>query len=153
MTAVDDLARHPLLAGLPAPTVAALAAFSTRATYAEGALILREDGAASALFLLETGDVALEISSAGAGVVRLETLSAGDVLGLSWLFPGSSWHLDARAVTAVDAWLVDGATLRARMEADHDLGYVLSMRLLTAAYDRLRRVRLQRLDVFGGKRA
>lgn len=153
MSAVDELARHPLLAGVPAPTVAALAAFSSRAAFAEGALVIREDDAASTLFLIASGDVALEVYSAGTGVVRLETLSAGDVLGLSWLFPGSSWHLDARAITAVDAWLVDGAALRARMEADHDLGYVLSMRLLTAAYDRLRRVRMQRLDVFGGKRA
>jgi hypothetical protein len=34
------------------------------------------------------------------------------------------------------------------MDADHDLGYVISRRLLEHICDRLERVRLQRLDVY-----
>jgi hypothetical protein len=94
------------------------------------------------------GHVALEVNVPGKGVVQMESAGPEDILGLSWLIPPYRLHLDARAVDAVVALAFDATCLRGKMEADHDLGFALTQRLLQEAYRRLERVRLQRLDVY-----
>ncbi|WP_394842356.1 hypothetical protein LZC95_35440 [Pendulispora brunnea] len=42
----------------------------------------------------------------------------------------------------------DAAPLRRAMDANHDLGYALSHRLLRMAYERLERTRVQHLDLY-----
>jgi CRP/FNR family cyclic AMP-dependent transcriptional regulator len=49
---------------------------------------------------------------------------------------------------AVRALAFDGTCLREKMEADQRFGYVLAKRLLYEMYQRLARVRLQRLDLY-----
>lgn len=144
---------HPLFAGLGAEAARAVEALATRVSHPAGTLLLREDEPATRVYLLVSGDVALEVHAPGAGPTRLETLGPGDVLGLSWLSPPADVHLDARALTPVDAWCVDAAGLLALMDRDHDAGYAIARRLLTATFDRLRRTRLARLDVFGKRPA
>ena len=58
----------------------------------------------------------------------IETLHAGDVLGWSWLFPPYRIRYDARAMEEVHAIAFDGACLRQKCDADHDLGYELMRR-------------------------
>jgi hypothetical protein len=82
--------------------------------------------------------------------VQVENLVAGDILGLSWLFPDAHWTLDARAVEPVEAFLLEAGCVRARMEEDPALGYALTAWLVEQLYHRLMRVRLQRVDVYGG---
>lgn len=147
----DALALHPFFAGLPRFIIVEMATMTERRAFADGDLLLREDREADALFLVVRGNVSLEVHAAGGPATMLETIGPGGVIGFSWLFPPAAWHLDARATTDGEALRVDGARLRAWMEADHGVGYAVAMRLLAAAFDRLQRVRLQRLDVFGKK--
>lgn len=118
----------------------------------DGALLLREGSAADALFILESGRVALEVHHPSRGTTVMERLGPGDVLGLSWLAPGRRWQLDARAVGEVEALVFEGARLAERMEADHDLGYALARYMLEQVVDRLQRVRMQRLDLYRAER-
>jgi CRP-like cAMP-binding protein len=80
--------------------------------------------------------------------VQLETLGPGEILGWSWLFPPYRWHFDARASEPTRAVALDGTCLRAKCEADHDLGYALVKRFLYQLHQRLERSRLQLLDVY-----
>ena len=47
----------------------------------------------------------------------------------------------------------DGACLRGKCEADHDLGYELMGRFASVMIDRLQHTRLRLLDVYGDRRA
>jgi CRP/FNR family cyclic AMP-dependent transcriptional regulator len=118
-----------------------------------GAFLLREGGEADQLLLVRRGRVALEVHAPDRGAVQMESLGDGDIVGLSWLAPPFRWQLDARAVEPTVALAFDARCLRAKMDAEPRFGYALATRLLAAVVQRLARVRLQRLDVYGLSRA
>jgi len=143
------LREHDFLKGLSAEHTRLLVSCAKNVRFASGDFLLREGSEASSFYLLRVGHVALEVDVPARGVVQMETVGPGDVLGLSWMIPPYLSHLDARAVEPVVALAFDGTCLRGKMEADHDLGFWLAMRLFEKAYARLERVRLQRIDVYG----
>lgn len=150
---MEDLGRllreHDFLKGLSAEHARLLVSCARNVRFATGDFLLREGGEASTFYLVRAGHIALEVAVPPRGVVQMETVGPGDVLGLSWLLPPYRSHLDARAVEPVVALAFDGTCLRGKMEADHELGYWLARRLFEKAYARLERVRLQRIDVYG----
>jgi CRP/FNR family transcriptional regulator, cyclic AMP receptor protein len=113
-----------------------------------GAFLLREGEPAERFFLIRRGSVALEVRTPGR-TLTIETLHAGDPLGLSWLFAPYRWQLDARAREPCELIGFDGVCLRGKCEADHDLGYELMRRFTENLVDRLQATRLQLLDVYG----
>ena len=145
---LPPLEQHPFLLGLTPEQVSAIACGSRELSFPAGALLLREGEQANTLYLLRSGRVVLEQNVPGRGPTWLETLKAGDILGLSWLFPPYRWHLDARAVEPVDAFALDVSCLRGPTPEHPVLEPALAMRLLRHLYDRLERVRLQRLDIY-----
>jgi CRP-like cAMP-binding protein len=142
------LREHELLKGLSAAQNALIVDCAKNVRFAPGDFLLREGDAADTFFLVRTGEVALELHVPGRGTVQMEKVGAGDLLGLSWMFPPYRVQLDARAVVPVVAFVFDGACLRRKMEADPELGYALSKKLLAETIKRLQRVRLQRADLY-----
>ncbi|WP_224246303.1 cyclic nucleotide-binding domain-containing protein [Hyalangium gracile] len=145
---LPSLEQHPFLSGLSPEQVSLVARRSHAVSFPARALLLREGEQANTLYLLRSGRVVLEQNVPGRGPTLLETLKGGDILGLSWLFPPYRWHLDARAVEPVEAFAIDASCLRGPTPEHPVLEPVLAMRLLRHLYDRLERVRLQRLDVY-----
>jgi CRP-like cAMP-binding protein len=145
---LPSLEQHPFLRGLSPEQVSAIACNTREQSFPAGALLLHEGERANTLYLLRSGRVVLEQNVPGKGPTQLETLKAGDILGLSWLFPPYLWHLDARAVEPVDAFALDASCMRGPSPEHPVLEPALAMRLLRQLYDRLERVRLQRLDVY-----
>jgi CRP/FNR family transcriptional regulator, cyclic AMP receptor protein len=131
--------------------VKAIACDAREMSFAPGVLLLREGEEAHTLYLLRSGRVALELNVPGQGPTRLEMLKEGDILGLSWLFPPYRWHLDARALEPVEAFALEASCLHGPSPEHPVLEPALAMRLLRQLYERLERVRLQRLDVYGGR--
>jgi CRP-like cAMP-binding protein len=128
--------------------VSSIACACREVSFPAGALLLREGDQADTLYLLRSGRVVLEQHVPGRGATLVETLKAGDILGLSWLFPPYRWHLDARAVEPVEAFALEASCMRGPSPEHPVLEPALAMRLLRQLYDRLERVRLQRLDVY-----
>jgi CRP-like cAMP-binding protein len=118
--------------------------------YAADQFLFREGEEADATYLVRAGRIALEVAVPGRGSAQMQTVEAGEVLGWSWLYPPYRWEFDARAVEPVRAFALDGACLRAKCEADHDLGYEVVKRFLRQVHRRLERTRLQLLDVYRG---
>ncbi|MBX3160936.1 MAG: cyclic nucleotide-binding domain-containing protein [Deltaproteobacteria bacterium] len=143
------LRKHDFLHGLTAEQTRVLVGCVRNVRYREGELLMREGRRANVFYLIRAGRISLEIDVPGRGPVQMETLGAGDVLGLSWLIPPYREHLDARAAEPVLALAFDAACLRDKLAADHELGYVLLARMLEHAYRRLVHVRLQRVDMYG----
>lgn len=144
------LGKHDFLKGLSPAQTKFLVGCAKNVRFAERAYLMREGRQADVFYLIRAGRIALEIDVPGRGPLQMESLGPGDILGLSWLVPPYREQLDARAVEPVMAIAFDAACLRDKLDADHDLGYALVRRVFEHAYRRLVRVRLQRLDVYGG---
>ncbi len=149
---MENLARllkeHPFLHGLEDRHLEFLTGCAANVRYAADEFLFREGQESGASYLLRNGRVALEIAVPGRGQVQLQTVEAGEVLGWSWLFAPYKWQFDARAVEPVRAFALDGNCLRAKCEADHDLGYEVVKRFLYQVHTRLERTRMQLLDLY-----
>jgi CRP-like cAMP-binding protein len=141
---------HPFLEGFTPSQLDALAACARTVRHEAGSYIFHMGEPAEALLLVERGRAVLEVNEPGRGAIRMETVGAGDVLGLSWLFPPFRWHLDARALDTFEATALDADVLKRLIDEDPALGRTVAMRLLGKVYERLERTRLQRLDVYRG---
>jgi CRP-like cAMP-binding protein len=127
---MEDLHRlleeHDFLKDLPADETRLLVSCAKNLRFRPGDFLMREGQPADQFYLLRTGRVALEIAVPARGPVQMESLGPGDMLGF------------------------DGACLRGKMDTFPLLGYALTRRVLGETYKRLERVRLARVDMYGG---
>ncbi len=139
---------HPFAWDFDDRIVGELEAVAVEVAFRPGEFLLREGRETTASYLIRKGVVVLEIHDPGRGAVPIQSVGSGDVLGWSWILAPYHCHFDARAIEPVEALALDGATLRAKCEADHELGYQVTRRLLFVVQQRLERVRMQLLDLY-----
>jgi CRP/FNR family transcriptional regulator, cyclic AMP receptor protein len=139
----------PAFAGLTREQLQLVAGCARNVGFARGERLFREDDSADRFFLVRRGRVALTTHLPARPAVVIETLEAGEIVGWSWLFPPYRWHFDAYAAEDVRAVAFDGACLRGKCEADHELGYRLMQRFAALIIDRLQHTRLRLLDLYG----
>ena len=139
----------PVFAGLPSEQLALIAGCAVNERFRADAALFREGAPAERFFLIREGAIALEVHAPGGGSRVVETLHAGDLAGWSWLFAPYLWQFDGRAVQDTRVVAFDGACLRGKCEADHELGYQLMRRFAASMIERLQATRLQLLDVYG----
>ncbi len=135
--------------GLSAEQMRALAEGVSVVRYEPGEPLIRAGERADAFYVLRHGKVGIEIDVPGRGAVEVQTIGEDEALGWSWLFPPYHWRFDARALEPVRALRFDAPVLRAKLEADHELGYAMLTRLAKMMAQRLQAARLQLLDVHG----
>ena len=148
MSERERLSEHPFAKGLSPQQLDALLPCARLARFPARRFVFREGEEADALYLLFSGRVVLEQHVPGRGEVAVENLGGGDLLGLSWLFPKGRWICDARAVEPTEAVVLDARCVHQRMSSDPALGFAVAQHLIHQLYQRLERVRLQRLDVY-----
>lgn len=146
--ALAEFSTHPFVRGLSASHVAQLAARANQVQIDPGQRIFDEDTVATGLWLICSGRVALDLQVPGRQRVVVETLGPGDELGLSWLAPVPRWQFGAMAELPVSAYTLPSQAVLALFEADHELGYQLSRRLLATAISRLHAARIRILDLY-----
>lgn len=146
------LAEHPFFEGLEARYMQLITGCASNVRYKSGEYIFREGEQAAQFYIIRHGKVALETFAPGRGRITIETIEDGEVLGWSWLFAPYRWHFSARPLQETRAIALDGACLRAKGEADHDLGYELAMRVARIMMERLQATRMQLLDVYDTSR-
>ena len=118
-------------------------------TVAAGGYLWKQGDVSDVLYLICSGKVALEISVPNRGPIQIESVEKDEILGGSWLLPLSHWSFDARALTEVAAFRLDGTRLRQICEYDTVLGYHVLKAFAVATAQRLQLVRLRLLDFFG----
>jgi CRP-like cAMP-binding protein len=146
-TIADLLNEVPTFVGLSEQHRELIAGCGRNVVFERGDYLFREGDPANAFYAIRGGAVALELGTPATLVI--ETLHAGDVLGWSWLFPPYRIRYDARAMEELHAIAFDGACLREKCDADHDLGYELMKRFAQIITERLQATRLRLLDVYG----
>lgn len=132
------LARVPLLGQLSPTERLALVGLLQPAHYARGSLILRQGSPADSLYLIETGQVAIE--QAGQTIA---TLSEGDFFGEMALLTSRPHHTDVRALTPTDVLALPGADFHRLIEQRPDL----EAQLRAEVERRLRNGALMRSDI------
>lgn len=147
------LEQHPFFADLAPAFLQTVTGCAANVRFPAGTKIVNEGDEANHFYLLRAGKIAIEVFAPGHSPLAIQTLSGGDVLGWSWLFPPYRWHFDVRAVEDVRAIALDGKCLRNKCEEDHDLGYELMKRFSAIMVARLQATRLQLLDLYGGDAA
>ena len=142
------IAGHSFFSDLEERYVQSLTGCAANVRFDAGTYLFREGEPANHFYLIRQGKVAIEISAPPRKPIIVQTLSAGEILGWSWLVPPYQWRLQARAVELVRAIALDAKCLRARCEENHDLGYELLKRFAQVMTQRLEATRLQLLDVY-----
>ena len=128
---------HPFLAGLEPAHLETLLHGATEEAFAPNQIIFREGEPANRVYLITTGEVALETKCPGNGMVHIETLHDGDVLGWSWLFPPFAWYFQARALKPTQVIVCDGGHLLVAGEEDDRFGHELMKRVARVTIHRL----------------
>ena len=126
-----------------------VAGCGVNAVFSDGDYLIREGEPATTFFAIRHGTAAVEIATRSGSPLVIETLHQGDVVGWSWLFEPHRSRFDVRAVGDLRAIAFDGACLRGKCEADHDLGFELMGRFARLICERLQTTRLRLLDVYG----
>ncbi len=116
--------------------------------FAAGEFLLREGEEANTFYLIRKGEVSIECHLPAVGPLTVTRVGSGGITGYSWLFPPHRNSFDSLALTKVSAVALDGACLRGKAEADHELGYQLMKRFAQVMLSRLQTTRLQMLDVY-----
>src|SRR6185436_1735047 len=93
----DRIISHPFFEGMKPEHLEILAAGASETIFKPGEIIFLENEPAVRFYLIESGMVELEVHEPGDGAIPIETLTEGEVLGWSWLFPPFVWHFQARA--------------------------------------------------------
>jgi CRP-like cAMP-binding protein len=151
-TLAELIAAAPVFAGLAPEQLRVIAGCGANERAAAGTMLVREGDPAERFYLIRRGRVALEVHAPGREALLIETLHDGDVVGWSWLFAPYRWQLDGRALEPCALIAFDGACLRGKCDADHELGYAMMTRFAANLVDRLQATRIQLLDIYGHAR-
>ena len=140
-------ASHAFLNGLSERHRMLLASGVRPFTAGPGELLAREGETAKSFYLIDAGHVALALHTPARGVVPIQTVGPGEIVGWSWLVPPHRWQFDCRAVDQVEGLAFDAEWLREKCEQDQDLGYQLLKQLVSVIANRLAATRLKLLDI------
>jgi hypothetical protein len=135
------LAAHPFLKGMSPHHLELLALCAMPTEFDAGQIIFLEGDPANGFYLVEAGTVVLEGRTSNGKSVVIDTVSAGEPLGWSWLFPPYLWHFDARATQACTAICLSGIMLRQHRDEDPTLSHELFKRTTEVVVRRLQAAR------------
>lgn len=144
----ESLAAVPSFEGIPRKYLDLISGCASNIHFQQGKFILLEGREARHFYVIREGKVAIETAAGNRNAITIETLTAGDVLGWSWLVPPYRWQFDARAVTAVSAIAFDAVCLREKCELDTDFGYEILKRFAEIMSQRLTATRMQIVDLY-----
>jgi CRP-like cAMP-binding protein len=137
----DSLVRaikdHPFFHGIAAAHLGTISYGASEAVFEPGQLLLAEGKPANQFYLIRSGKIALEVHEPSSGTVLVQTLTAGDVLGWSWLFPPFAWHLRAQAIESSRVIVLNAAHLLVSAEHNPVFGYELMKRVAAILIQRL----------------
>ena len=122
------LAAHPFLKGMSPHHIELLALCAMPTEFDAGQIVLLEGEPASGFYLIETGTIVLEGKADDGKTVVIDTITAGEPLGWSWLFPPYLWSHDARATEPCTALCFSGLLLRQHRDDDLTLSHELHKR-------------------------
>lgn len=115
-------------------------------------VLFRADETANRFYLVLEGTVGLEVAGPSRPAATVHTVGAGSLLGLSWRFPPYQWQWTAVVSQPARLAEFDANAVLSACETDSDLDNALLRVVAKATAQRLQNVRLQLLDLYGGRK-
>ena len=145
MISPETLRRYALFAGIEPAKFKDIAMISEEVQCDEGCWIFRESDDASALYIIQSGEVDLKLilDEASEKTVDITKLGEGSVIGWSSLIEPCAYTLNAVAASPVKLVKIDADGLLEMMESDTNLGFSLMKQLSQALGERLTNLRVQ----------
>jgi len=141
MISIELLRRYPFFAMLTENQLKAIAMVAEEKIYPKGFLLLKENTPANKLILLLEGDVDLIYSGGGEGAISnalVGSIAPGEMLGVSSIIEPYIYISSARSNVPAKVIEIDGGAVRALMQVDNLLGYVLMRNVASAVLERLK---------------
>jgi CRP-like cAMP-binding protein len=135
------VAAHPFLTGLKPQACEFFCGCASLRRFDKGQKIFQEGGKADHFYLIESGQVVLEVFAPGRGMLTIQAIGPGEALGWSWLFPLYQWHLSATAIKPTKAIAFAAERLRENARQNQEFCYELVVRLARVLAGRLDDVR------------
>jgi CRP/FNR family transcriptional regulator, cyclic AMP receptor protein len=148
-TIAEYLPHHPFFAGLDDSVADLVAGCAVNVHFRPGQHLFHEGEPADAFYVIRRGRVSLEVHAPAGPSVVVDSAHDDDVVGWSWLVPPYRWRYDARATEETSVIAFDAACLRAKGQADPEVGYALLQRVVTVMAARLHSARTRLLDLYG----
>ncbi len=137
---------HAFLRSMPRSQAAQLAALARHVSLPAHYRMFEEGTAAHSFWLIDAGQVAVDVLVPGQGRITIDMLGRGDLLGLSWLVPPYVWQYGAITTQPMQAFEFDAGAVRAACERDPVLGYEFMTRMMAVAARRLQATRARLIN-------
>lgn len=124
-----------------------LAAMAREVEFAADKIIYRRGDTGQAVYLVEDGEVVIEMDVAGKGLMVMNTLGPGQFFGWSSLFPSERKMAWTRTTKITRVIAFDAAQLRAACKNDHELEYAIVRRAAESTANRIKLNRQQLNDL------
>jgi len=145
----NRIREHSLFAGLDEKYFQILDDSASEVSMLRDQIVFRHGEAANHFYIIEGGRISLDIAIPGRGVIPVQTIHAGEVLGWSWIFSPYQWQFNARALEETIAISFDARRVRHAIDADHEFGFQMMIRFSAVMMERLQATRLRLVDVYG----
>jgi CRP-like cAMP-binding protein len=142
---------HPFLAGTKPKVRQVFCQCARLHNFEQGQQIFCEGGEADDFYLINRGQVILEVFVPGRGMVTIQAVDPGEALGWSWLFPPHQWRFSAKAVEPTQAISFAAQALREKAQQDHAFCYELVVRLAAVLAGRLEDMRSRLIYSYQGQ--
>ncbi len=140
---------HPFLNGFSPDQVEQLIRCAKLRDLEAGDLIFKQGDPAHSFYLIVWGAVSL--THAGLkGNTAIQTLTAGDAVGWSWLFPPYAWHFNAMATEGSRVIEFDGERIQELCHAEPQFGFEFMNRIAQVVIERLQHARRKLFKITGG---
>lgn len=147
--ALEQLFRqHEFAEGLSESQIARLTAISREVKFGENEVILLDGQRSTALFLVVSGSVVVELCTARY-VVGVQALAAGQVFGWSSLLDRQDTLFQVRAREDTRALRLDGGELKTLCRSDPALGVEILQRMLNVVAGRVKATELRFAEMCG----
>lgn len=131
------------LHGLPTPHLKKLAAIASIVEIPANTIIHEAGDLGQAIYLVQAGQVNIEIEIPDGPAVTVLVIRAGQIFGLSSMFPPQRKKGRARAMQPTQAITIDAQKLHHLFETDHDLERTIMGRTAKIINDRIKATWLQ----------
>jgi CRP/FNR family cyclic AMP-dependent transcriptional regulator len=149
MVVLDKLDKVTFMRGLSNEYRERLISAGQFKSYQPEICIFHEGQSSAEVYLLAEGQVALETSVPGQGPMRVQTVSAGELLGWSPVLGQGVMTATARALTPCRVLALNAAKILAFAEEDPQFVLEFMRRTAITLAQRLNATRLQLLEAYG----
>lgn len=129
------------LRGMGASQLDALARTASEVMFPARHRIFADGEYADKFWLIESGYVVLDVFVPGEGLMVIDRVGIGGLVGWSWLVPPYQWAFGAVCATDVRAFQFDARAVRELCAADYGFGAELTTRLFQVVASRLKDAR------------